>query len=262
MNCMKREPKKREPKKLVILALIPVLLSTVLTTLPFSLADTGRFDELTVLYRVETQADVDALPSDIDAFGYDIAILVEGSGLTISGLEIHDATKFGIAVDGQHDVIVTDCEVYNIGHHTVDSEFDPNGGQYGLAIYYYASSGTVSSNKVWNYQKNGITANFPSDDGGSVYVLDNTVTGLGPVDFIAQNGIQFGWEAKGLIRGNTVSGNYYLNNEVPGGGKAIGKKDWVSCGILLYLIKPGAKGVKVSKNKIHDNQVPIYIYPS
>jgi len=223
-------------------------------------ADSGRFTGMTHEYRVATADDVAALPDIIDATGYDIAILVEGPGLTIHGLTIHDAEQFGIAVDAQSDVKVTGCEIYNIGYHS-GGIFAPNGLQYGNAIYYYGSSGEISQNTVYNYQKGGIVANVPSTDGEPVNILYNTVTGLGPVIFIAQNGIQIGWGAEGTIRGNTVLGNYYISHEVPGEGKAIGQQAWVSCGILLYLIKPGENGVKPSQNKIQDNQVPIYVYP-
>ena len=230
-------------KKLVSLVIIPILLLMTQASIQVARAGTGPFDGLTVLYRVKTQADVDALPLDINALGYDIAILVEGSGLTIEGLSVHDAEMFGIAVDGQIDVTVSGCEVYNIGHHT-GSEFDPNGGQYGVAIYYYASSGRIDSNIVWNYQKNGITANLPSSDGESVNIIDNTVTGFGQIDFIAQNGIQLGWDAKGLVKGNTVSGNWYT------GGY------WVACNILLVY----TEGVKVLDNELIGGQVGIYAY--
>jgi len=249
-------------KNKLITALTITLFLASTTAIAFPVrADTGRFDGMSVLYRVETQSDVDALPKTIDATGYDIAILVEGSGLIIEDFTIHDAEKFGIAVDEQSDVKVTRCEIYNIGHHS-DGIFDPNGGQYGVAIYYWYSSGEISFNTIYNYQKGGIVANYPSADGGGVNILYNTVTGLGPVTFIAQNGIQLGWGAKGTIRGNIVCGNYYISHEVPGEGKAIGQQDWVACGILLYLIKPGENGVKASQNKIQDNQVPIYVYPS
>jgi len=251
----------RMKTKLITAIMITLFLAGMVTIVIPVKADTGRFDGMSYAYRVVTQADVDSLPPDVGAFGRDIAILVEGSGLTIEGLTIHDAEQFGIAVDAQSDVKVTGCEIYNIGHHSSDGSFAPDGAQYGNAIYYYESSGEISYNTVGNYQKGGIIANFPSPDGEPVNILYNTVTGLGPVTFIAQNGIQMGWGAKGTIRGNTVAGNYYISYEVPGEGKAIGQQKWVSCGILLYLVEPGENGVKPSQNKIQDNQVPIYVYP-
>ena len=247
--------------KLITAIMITLFLAGMVAIVIPVKADSGRFAGMTYEYRVATPDEVAALPHIIDATGKDIAILVEGSGLTIEGLIIHDAEQFGIAVDAQSDVKVTGCEIYNIGYHSSDGSFDPNGCQYGNAIYFYGSSGEISYNTVGNYQKGGIIANLPSPDGEPVNILYNTVRGLGPVTFIAQNGIQMGWGAKGTIRGNTVSGNYYISYEVPGEGKAIGQQAWVSCGILLYLVEPGENGVKPSQNKIQDNQVPIYVYP-
>jgi hypothetical protein len=243
--------------------LIPLLLLTILTILPSSLAVSSKFAGRTVYATVTTQAEVTALGSEVNALGYDIAILVEGSNLVIDGLTIHDSTWYGIAIDIQQGVTVSNCEIYNIGDHT-GSAFTPTGGQHGVAIYYWSSSGTASSNTVYEYQKGGIVANNDRDNpaDNTVNILENTVTGFGPVTFIAQNGIQMGYGMKGLVRGNDVSGNYYVDVDVPGNGKAIGQQAWVSCGILLYSVKPGANGVKASQNMITDNQVPYYVYPA
>ncbi len=46
----------------------------------------------------------------------------------------------------------------------------------------------ISGNEVRDYQKGGIVANGSVN----VTVLNNTVDGVGPVDYIAQNGVQFG----------------------------------------------------------------------
>ena len=63
----------------------------------------------------------------------------------------------------------------------------------------------ISANTVSAYQKTGIVVN------GSVQatVTNNVVVGLGPVDYIAQNGIQVGFGGSAFIRGNTVTGNSY-----------------------------------------------------
>jgi len=93
---------------------------------------------------------------------------------------------------------------------------------------------TISGNTVTNYQKNGITAN------GSVaaVITNNTVTGAGPVDYIAQNGIQIGFGATALMRGNAESGNDYT------------PKTTLACGVLFFA----ADGVAASQDKMSDNQ--------
>ena len=54
-------------------------------------------------------------------------------------------------------------------------------------------------------------------------VSGNTMTGDGPADYIAQNGIQLGRGATGTISGNTVTGNAYT-----------GTNDASSAGILVF----------------------------
>lgn len=93
---------------------------------------------------------------------------------------------------------------------------------------------TISGNTVTDYQKNGITAN------GAVAatITNNTVEGAGPVDYIAQNGIQVGYGATAMVVGDSVSGNNYT------------PKSWVACGILYYQ----ASGVKASSNNLFANE--------
>jgi hypothetical protein len=65
---------------------------------------------------------------------------------------------------------------------------------------------TIEGNTVWYYNKNGI------DVRGNVNatIVGNTVTGKGPIDYIAQNGIVvLGIDTVAQVSGNTVSGNSY-----------------------------------------------------
>jgi hypothetical protein len=92
---------------------------------------------------------------------------------------------------------------------------------------------TISGNVVSSYQKTGILAN------GSVAatITGNTVTGAGPVGYIAQNGIQVGFGATATVKNNTVSGNSYTGPDV-------------ACGLLLFQ----ADGVKASSNNLFNNE--------
>ncbi len=92
----------------------------------------------------------------------------------------------------------------------------------------------VSGNTIRDYQKTGILAS------GSVAatILNNTVTGVGPIDYIAQNGFQISRGASATVKGNTVSGNWYT------------PVSYVACGILLYQ----ASGVKASGNTLFANE--------
>ncbi len=96
---------------------------------------------------------------------------------------------------------------------------------------------TVENNMITNYQKTGVVANGDVD----VTVLKNTIMGVGPVNYIAQNGIQFGFGATGNAVKNDVSGNWYT------------PVDWSSTGVLVY----GGSNVKVVNNNIHDNEIGV-----
>jgi parallel beta helix pectate lyase-like protein len=172
----------------------------------------------------------------IDATGCDIGVYyAPGTAGSISQSTVAGATYFGVLSNGAA-VDVTNSAVSNIG----DRPF--NGSQHGVAILYTtedvagaASTGTVSGSTISLYQKGGITVRGP---GASASILNNTVNGLGSVEFIAQNGIQVSFGGSGVVRGNSVSGNDYT----PAGT--------TSCGILLF----DAAGVKVQDNKYVANE--------
>jgi hypothetical protein len=99
---------------------------------------------------------------------------------------------------------------------------------------------TIKNNVVSDYQKNGITAN------GSVAanITGNTVTGDGPISYIAQNGIQVAFGGTAVVKNNVVTGNWYSPT------------DTEACGILAYE----SDGVKLDASKtltklVHDNEV-------
>ena len=95
---------------------------------------------------------------------------------------------------------------------------------------------TISDNVVSGYQKTGIVAN----GGVDAVITRNVVTGDGPVDYIAQNGIQVGFGATALISANTVSGNDYTPTS------------WFACGIIIV----DADGVdaRPQDNLLFDNE--------
>jgi len=209
-----------------------------------TLATTSRGNLLT------TKAVNEPGPGTIDATGCDIGDYIN-TNLPVSSLTVHDANQYGILVDsslGSITVSITGTTVYNIGAHT-GTLFTPNGVQTGIGIIYDSGSagpqatGSIDSSTVYAYQKGGIEANHNSN----VTTTNNVVTGLGHVDYIAQNGIEYARDATGIIRGNTVSANFYtggtgvLANGSPCGGinpSCPPGRQYVSCGILLVLIDP------------------------
>ncbi|MEW6028569.1 MAG: right-handed parallel beta-helix repeat-containing protein [Chloroflexota bacterium] len=120
-----------------------------------------------------------------------------------------------------------------------------SGSQHGVGILASADTGTprsltINDSVLNDYQKNGMVLTGVDL---TVTVTDNTVTGAGAVNFIAQNGIQVSGGATAEIEDNTVSGHSYT------------PFSWVSTGMLLY----GAGPTNTSGNVVSENQVGIYV---
>jgi hypothetical protein len=180
----------------------------------------------------------------VDATGCDIGIYyAPGTSGSVDQSTVAGAFYFGVVNHAAH-VDVTRSSVSNIG----DRPF--SGAQHGNAIFYTTenqllsdgsfvtagtASGLISGNQVSLYQKGGIIVRGA---GSSADILDNEVRGLGPVNFIAQNGIQVSFGGSAVVRENIVSENDYTP---PG---------TTSCGILLFE----AAGVKVQQNTYIDNE--------
>lgn len=96
----------------------------------------------------------------------------------------------------------------------------------------------MSGSRISRYQKNG---GIVSGAGAAVKVLNNTVTGQGKINYIAQNGIQISYGASGTVTGNIVSNHWYTG------------PTYTACGLLFYQ----AAGVKQSANVFSGNQTNV-----
>lgn len=170
----------------------------------------------------------------LDATGCQVGVYYDSAHTgNVSGADISNATWYGVYVDKGASVDVTDSTITNIGDQPTFT-----GSQHGLGIYYRdGATGTVSGNTVSDYQKNGITV---TGDGTSVTVTNNTVDGNGAIPYIAQNGIEFGFGASGIARGNSIQGMWYTG------------ATWTSTGLLLFDVN--ANAVKTSNNMLRNNQ--------
>lgn len=194
---------------------------------------------------------------DVDAAGCNIGIYYDSSSGNVDGADIHGANYFGVVVNGDVNnpsVDVKNSEIHDIG------ETPLNGSQHGLAIYYRALgtgtvAGEISGNEVYAYQKNGITVN---GEGANVNVENNTVTGEGMVDYIAQNGIQIGFGAVATLSGNEVTGNFYETGQ----NMSTGNGPWTSCGLLFYQtnLSKSEQAQTMSQNTVINNQVNLCNY--
>ncbi len=153
------------------------------------------------------------IDGDVDATGCNIGVYY-GSGArgSLDQASVHGANYYGVVNNGGK-VDIANSTVYDIG------ETPLNGTQHGVAIYFAfasAARGDIKNNVVWNYQKGGIVVNGPL---AQATISGNTVIGQGPVNFIAQNGIQAGFGAEARITGNLVVGNSYTGaGETASGG--------------------------------------------
>jgi hypothetical protein len=200
----------------------------------------------------------------VNAAGCDVGVYIamSATGTKVSAT-VTDANKVGVFNDGATGVTVTASTVSCTGNHMGTnsgpcSDFSPNGAQTGIDVYYScAGTGSISSNTINQYQKGGITVRNLD----SVTVTGNNVTGLGLVNFIAQNGIEFGFGScgptvsttnVGQVTGNTVTDNQYNGN----GGRA--PPPFISSGILAQAIgDPGPGQIQsalVTTNRAFQNQ--------
>jgi Right handed beta helix region len=162
--------------------------------------------------------------------GCQIGVYFDTAG-SVTNADLSGATYYGVFADKGAAVNVTGSQIHQIG----DSPF--SGNQHGRAVFYAnGATGTVSGNTITAYQKNGIVA---TDAKTAVSVLNNTVTGRGHINTIAQNGIVILSGATALIKGNTVTANWYTPQST------------VACGLLFI----GASGVKQQANSLSDNEV-------
>ena len=187
----------------------------------------------------------------LDATGCDIGVYFATPGSVTSAAEIFGARYFGVVDDGTA-VTVEGASIHNIG----DNPFD--GTQHGVGIYFVnGASGAIDGNTVWAYQKGGIVVTDTQTYTGpatTATVTNNTVTGLGPVDFIAQNGIQVSRGAVATVRGNDISDNFYTGEAGVGpnpGGQNPEGWEYFSTGLLLF---EAGDGTKTSDNQFSGNQ--------
>jgi len=187
----------------------------------------------------------------LDATGCDIGVYFAKPGSVTPGAQIFGARYFGVVNDGTS-VTVAGASIHDIGN----TPFD--GTQHGVGIYFTdGGSGVIDGNKVWAYQKGGIVVTLPPTWNGpatTATVTNNTVSGLGPVVFIAQNGIQVSRGAVAAVRGNSISNNFYTGEVGVGpnpGGQNPEGWEYFSTGLLLF--EAGA-GTKTADNQFSGNQ--------
>ena len=192
----------------------------------------------------------------LDATGCNIGVYYDNGTGSVNKADIYGANYFGVVVNG--DVNNVSVNVQNSSIHDI-GEYPLNGDQHGVSIYYRGFGAGSASGKIWgntltNYQKGGIVANGL---GTTADIRNNTVTGQGPVNWIAQNGIQIGYGANAQVRGNTVTGNSYTGSSTVSGGIIV-------VGGPLYCLYFGppcdyVTGTIIDGNTVRNNDVGIWL---
>ncbi len=123
------------------------------------------------------------------------------------------------------------------------------GCQSGIGIFVQSGLGRKSqvnilNNSIHDYQKNGIAAN---EAGTFVNVRGNALTGLGPTNEIAQNGIQVAFGAAGFIDSNSVIDHVY--------GLCVSLDVCPTFATNILVVE--SDGVKVTRNNTGNSQVNI-----
>lgn len=182
---------------------------------------------------------------DVDAEDCNVGIYFDSgrgaSTTTIDGVHVHGATNYGVLVDmpgGPVDVVQS--SIFDIGANPY------NGVQTGFgAAYFDGATGSIDRTQIYAYQKNGVIADGAGTD---LDVIDSVVRGLGPVSFIAQNGIQFSGGATGSAIENWIADHEYS----PGGVVAIG----------LIIAGTDPAGVRRFQNEYRNNDFNEYVCPA
>lgn len=191
-----------------------------------------------------------AVTGIVDATGCNIGVYFSSGKGSVTA-EIYGANYFGVVVNGDNNVVKVD--VVNSNIHDI-GESPLNGTQHGVGIYYRGfgngtAKGRVADNTLKHYQKGGIVANGA---GVTANVSDNEVDGEGPVDYIAQNGIQVGFGASAQVMDNVVTGNSYS-----------GTNDASSGGILVVggdcYDGPLTVGTQIVGNTLTGNDVGVFL---
>lgn len=124
-----------------------------------------------------------------------------------------------------------------------------NGTQSGVGVRVTARSGgvadiNITGNDISDIQKNAmVITNYYGGIAVHADVTNNTVAGNGPINYIAQTGIQVSNGATATVTGNDVSGYDYT------------PFTWAAVGILLIDAGPS----EVADNNIHDLMEGMYV---
>jgi len=234
----------------LLLAVVPVLAALAVGAAPASSALVCLPTTFMQDNHPLTAALIDppSVPENLDATGCDIGVYYDTGSRSLNHVNVFGATYYGLLSNGTG--VVTDVDhssFFDIGNHPHD------GTQHGIDIAWRnGATGSLDLSQVYDYQKGGVLADGA---GTSVSVTNNVVRGLGPVPFIAQNGVQVSRGATGNVNGNFIEDNEYTGCS-KADAKATGCTFTESTGILLFQVDQSL--VDTSNNTYRDNDVNLF----
>ena len=189
-----------------------------------------------------------------------LAICTSGT-VTIQGLKFEAKWPAGTCYDSEYGIFAGGGATVKITGTTVADAGNPppdpaSGCQGGVAIQLGSARvtpnevahGFLSNDIVTNYQKNGIDV---TGAGATGVIGGTTVTGSGPTEHIAQNGIEVAFGGSAKIKTSSVSGNEC--NVAVCGPNPITQTQ--ATGVLLLAAAPGTS---VSSSTISHNDIGVY----
>lgn len=151
-----------------------------------------------------------------------------------------DSIRYGVRVDESGSAEINGNHITKIRDAGNSGCQNGVGIQVGRAFEGQIGTAVIRDNVIDEYQKNGITVD---NTGSSAEIDHNTITGLGPIGFIAQNGVQISRGATGSVDHNAISDNEYTGNDC-------------STGVLLF----DSGEVEVGHNTVTRNDCSIFLW--
>ena len=173
------------------------------------------------------------VPENLDATGCDIGIYYNSGSHSLTGKHVFGSTYYGVLSNNEGTVTTfSGGSVYEVGEHP------HNGTQHGIDIAWRnGADGGIDHSQIYDYQKGGVLA---AGSGTNVSTQSNVVRGLGPVPFIAQNGVQYSSGATGAVNNNYIADNQYTGCT----------KQQQNAGQCTYVVSTGILLVAVAQNAV------------
>jgi hypothetical protein len=186
---------------------------------------------------------------EVDATGCDVGVYVGAGSASVAGADVHGARYYGVLADGNgHAVTLTvrDSRIHDIGETPMTSS---RHGQ-GVAFRGFGgtATGSVTGNRIWNYQEAGLNATGP---GASATFTANAITGRGITDVISQNGVQVIHGAHAVVSANTIKDLRFTGPNVGNGILVVGGPGYGF---------PYTRDVRIERNHVTNADVGINIF--